>query len=204
MDASDVAHLKKEDFTIITRDHHANRPFALRLQYQKDGLIEVKIYVDRKINGKNYFMAVKEFYLEPKHIFIGYPSPSWGYSLNVKRPYGNTNLLRVGPHKYVFIGGNIYEFKSVKGDEIETFYSDIGKEDQTYPYAVGKKYVYFPPSEAVEKSFFDMKKDIWQQYLLFDVQDSLFSFGPSNKDKRVVEREKKTVKLEHKLLFTAK
>ena len=53
---------------------------------------------------------------------------------------GNTVLVHVGNHKYVYIGGEIYEF--TMGDDFEAYYSTIRGNDVPYPILLGRKYVY--------------------------------------------------------------
>lgn len=99
------------------------------------------------------------------HVFIGKKSPTGGYDgLKPSEAEGNSILLKKGS-KYIYIGHEIYEFSPVEGDTIEAYYSDIGNSDVPYPYAVGKTHVYILLEKAaVDKSFFDMKKSIYDQY----------------------------------------
>ena len=53
---------------------------------------------------------------------------------------GNTILVHLGNHKYVYIGGEIYEF--IMSDDFEAYYSAIGANDVPYPILLGSKYVY--------------------------------------------------------------
>jgi hypothetical protein len=100
-------------------------------------------------------------------IFLGKKSPKGGYDgLKPSEAEGNSILLLVGS-KYIYIGSEIYQFEPVKGDTIEKYYSDIGNSDVAYPYAVGKTYIYIMLDKvAVENSFFDVKKPIYEQYYM--------------------------------------
>lgn len=104
-------------------------------------------------------------------VFIGKKSPKGGYDgLTPKEADGNSILLQTGD-KYVYIGSEIYQFSPIKNDIIEKYYSDIGNSDVAYPYAVGKTHVYIMLDKvAVEKSEFDMKGDIYQQYYDADLK----------------------------------
>jgi hypothetical protein len=99
------------------------------------------------------------------HVFVGKKSPTGGYDgLKPSEAEGNSILVKKGS-KYIYIGHEIYEFSPVEGDTIEAYYSDIGNSDVPYPYAVGKTHVYILLEKAaVDKSFFDMKKGIYDQY----------------------------------------
>jgi hypothetical protein len=54
---------------------------------------------------------------------------------------GNSILLHVSGHKYMYIGHMIYEF--TMEDEFEAYYSVIGNNDVPYPVVLGSNYVYF-------------------------------------------------------------
>ena len=146
---------------------NGGRPFSVEITGRKVSVSMTKVdFV--KIDGK-----FKDIVHPPKHlfdftaneIFIGKKSPGGGYDgLKPKEAEGNSILLRVG-EKYVYIGSEIYEFSPKAGDSIQKYYSDVGNSDVPYPYAVGKTHIYIMLDKvAVEKSFFDMKKDIYQQY----------------------------------------
>jgi len=53
---------------------------------------------------------------------------------------GNSILLHIGGHKYMFVGQEIYEF--TMEDDFEAFYSIVGNNDVPYPITLGSKYVY--------------------------------------------------------------
>jgi hypothetical protein len=144
------------------------------------------------------------------NIFVGKKSPNGGYDgLTPKQAEGNSILLQTGS-KYIYIGSEIFEFTPVKGDTIEKYYSDIGNSDVPYPYAVGKTHVYIMLDKvAVDTSFFDMKKDIYQQYYAATtyLNECLRGYGNPAicKDKdaakaRIKELKEKTVKLKTKRL----
>lgn len=138
-----------------------------------------------EVNGKqvsvlknmNTFKIIKKKFIEienpPKDlfnltadkVFIGKKSPNGGYDgLKDADAIGNTILLKTGS-KYTYIGDGIYEFSPIKGDEILKYYSNIGNSDVPYPYAIGKTHVYILLDKtAVEKSYFDMSKPIYEQY----------------------------------------
>lgn len=150
----------------------------------------------------------------PKHlfdftankIFIGKKSPTGGYDgLKPKQAEGNSILLHVG-EKYVYIGSEIYEFSPKTGDTITSYFSDIGNSDVAYPYAVGEKFVYIMLDKvAVEKSYFDMKKDIYEQYydgtnFLKEQMGRMTAEQKKDAKDRIEELKMKTKKLKVKLL----
>ena len=54
---------------------------------------------------------------------------------------GNTVLLRIGS-KYVYIGGEIFQFSLAPNETVQAYYSKIGPNDVPYPVLVGSKNVY--------------------------------------------------------------
>jgi len=99
----------------------------------------------------------KLFTVNADEVFIGKTSPT-----GPKSPSGNTILFRVGS-TYTYIGSELYEFTT--NDLIIKYYSDLGNSDVPYPYAVGQKYIYIMLDKvAIDKSFFNMKEDIYKQY----------------------------------------
>ena len=152
-----------------TYEIHDNggRPFFVTVK-GKTISVEKNMDTYEEINGK--FVDISKprkllFEKKVDEIFIGKKSPKGGYDgLKPKEAEGNSILVRVGS-KYIYIGSEIYEFSPMKGDSIVAYFSDIGNSDVPYPYAVGKTHVYIMLDKvAVDKSFFDIKKDIYQQY----------------------------------------
>lgn len=148
-----------------------------------------------------------------KKTFVGKKSPTGGYDgLTPKEAEGNSLLFQVSGGKYVFIGHEIFSFSPVEGDTIQEFYSNIGHSDVPYPYAIGKTHIYLMLIQdkfAVEKSFFDMKKGIYEQYFFVNNELDMCLRGYGNasycKDKKqareqIKELEEKTKKLRTKLL----
>lgn len=147
---------------------NGGRPFTVLIKGKNIEVIQHKHRFERNKSGK--FVDIEE---PPKEVlsvkaekaFIGKKSPTGGYDgLTLKEAEGNTILLKVGP-KYIYIGSEIFEFTPMPNDEIQEYYSDIGNNDVPYPYAVGKTHIYIMLNHvAVEKSYFDMKKDIYEQF----------------------------------------
>lgn len=149
----------------------------------------------------------KLFTKSADEVFIGKKSPTGGYDgLAPSKAEGNSILLKIGS-KYLYIGHEIYEFSPVHGDKIIAYYSDIGNSDVPYPYAIGNTHIYIMLDKvAVDKSYFDMKKGIYEQFY-YDtyVKDCQHGFGNKTlcKDKdyvkeRLNELKTKTRKLKVK------
>jgi len=71
-------------------------------------------------------------------------------------PYtGNTVLLQVG-NKFVYIGGEIYEFSLGSNETVVAYYSKLGPNDVPYPILVGSHNVYILIEKVfVPRSLFD-------------------------------------------------
>jgi hypothetical protein len=191
---------------------NGGRPFRVDIQGNKVSVwknMNKYDMVDGKfVEIKNPAKQILEFTAD--EIFLGKKSPKGGYDgLKPKEAEGNSILLLVGS-KYVFIGHEIFEFSVMPGDTIEMFYSDIGNSDVPYPYAVGKKYMYMILDKvAVEMDFFDLKKEIYQQFYaattflpmcLKGHQDPSICKDKQAAKDRIAELKKKQKKLKTKLL----
>ncbi len=146
---------------------NGGRPFFVTVSGKKVVVMK-NMNTFKKIDGK--FVDVEAppkevLNLTADEIFIGKKSPSGGYDgLKPSEAEGNSLLLKKGG-KYIFIGHEIFEFSPVKGDVIESYYSDIGNSDVPYPYAVGKTHMYIMLDKvAVELDFFSAMKNIYDQY----------------------------------------
>jgi hypothetical protein len=187
---------------------NGGRPFRVDIQGNKVTVHMTKVTYE-KVDG-----TFKDIVHPPKQIlefptdavFVGKKSPGGGYDgLKPKEAEGNSILLEVGA-KYVYIGSEIYQFSPVKGDSIEKYYSNIGNSDVPYPYAIGKTHIYIMLDKvAVEKSFFDMKKGIYEQYYeattyLKDRMGAMSKEEKSASRARMEELAEKTTKLKPKVL----
>jgi hypothetical protein len=104
-----------------------------------------------------------------EQIFIGdnyLNDPYWIYKRGLAK--GNTILLKTGKNNYMFIGKGILSFSAENGDTIRNFYSSIGGNYDSFPYAVGDKYVYLLNDKKYASiDEFDIKKDICIQYYCY-------------------------------------
>lgn len=84
---------------------------------------------------------------------------------------GNNILMQTGKGKYLFVGKGILSFSAMKGDTILRFYSPMGGNYDSFPYAVGDKYVYLLNEKKYAPiSEFDMAitADVIRQYYCYE------------------------------------
>ena len=85
---------------------------------------------------------------------------------------GNTILMQTGKGKYLFVGKGILSFSCKNGDTIRRFYSPMGGNYDSFPYAVGDKYVYLLNEKRYAPiSEFDMTKDVMRQYYCYETNE---------------------------------
>lgn len=107
-----------------------------------------------------------------QQIFVGdneSNDPYWHFKRGIAK--GNTILLQTRKDKYLIIGKGIMSFSTKDGDTIRKFYSSIGGNYDSFPYAVGDKYVYLLNDKKyapVEE--FDTKKDVIKQYYCYECE----------------------------------
>jgi hypothetical protein len=116
---------------------------------------------------KNKLMDVKY-----EQIFIGdneLNDPYWAFKRGVAK--GNTILLQTSKDKYLFIGKGILSFSTKNGDTIRKFYSPIGGNYDSFPYAIGDKYVYLLNDKKYAPiGEFDITKDVCKQYYCYNTE----------------------------------
>ena len=82
---------------------------------------------------------------------------------------GNNILMQTGKGKYLFVGKGILSFSAKNGDTIRRFYSPMGGNYDSFPYAVGDNYVYLLNEKKYAPiSEFDMTKDVMRQYYCYE------------------------------------
>jgi len=85
---------------------------------------------------------------------------------------GNTILMQTGKGKYLFVGKGILSFSAMKGDTIRRFYSPMGGNYDSFPHAVGDKYVYLlNEKKCAPISEFDATEDVMRQYYCYDTNE---------------------------------
>lgn len=145
---------------------NGGRPFIV----EDDGS-KVSVFSQQyDFDTEQYLAPEKLFQQSYKTIFVG-DKPSWQHPDNWDTDFkGNSILLKVKGGSYMYIGASIYTFKALDGDVIHTYFSEVGNSDVPYPFAIGEKYVYFLMEyhEAVPKDYFDLSKNVYEQYYLDD------------------------------------
>ena len=80
---------------------------------------------------------------------------------------GNTLLVHVTGHRYLFIGHEIYSF-ALPDDIIQEYYSPVGNCAVPYPYAIGQNRTYFMLDKvSVLNELLDREEDAYAQFYGF-------------------------------------
>lgn len=75
---------------------------------------------------------------------------------------GNSILLQIDEHSYMFVGSTIYTFQVPEDETIKQFYSPVGNNDVPYPYLVGKHFTYFLlDKKTLPSSMIDFRYDFY-------------------------------------------
>ena len=120
--------------------------------------------------GDKYEKTTKVLTTPYERIFVGdnllkdphYEEAGWAK--------GNSLLLQISDKRYVYVGDCVFSFEPVDGDVIMKYYSPVGNNDVPYPYAVGKKYIYFMWDKSYYPvEFFDLKKDATTQMIRYTI-----------------------------------
>jgi hypothetical protein len=119
---------------IATYAVHCNggRPFVINVE---PGEITI-------LTGDTTYKKIKQI-----KNFEGY----WtGYDASVYKFHGNTILIRINKYKYIYVGCEIFSFKTK--EEILDFISPMGNSDVPYPLAYGTENIYFLCERSYVKS----------------------------------------------------
>ena len=97
----------------------------------------------------------------------GTNDPYWIFKRGGEK--GNNILMQTGKGKYLFVGKGILSFSAMKGDTIRRFYSPMGGNYDSFPCAIGDKYVYLlNEKKCAPIGEFDMTKDVMKQYYCYE------------------------------------
>lgn len=116
------------------------RPFEVSVDGNTVSIVKGKY--DETKDEYDYNKEVKVYKID--NIWIGKSSgpPHADHSkAQAKLFVGNSILLQIAKKRYVYIGDSIYEFDME--DEVEKYFSLIGRNDVPYPILRGSKNVYF-------------------------------------------------------------
>lgn len=174
---------KKSNSKSKTYEIHDNygRPFKVKIYSD-----HIKIYeLDHESKKTKYlpFMGISEY----EKVFIG-KSPlnemtefSGGHGSDFD---GNTILIKLSAHEYIFVGGKICQFKTA--DEIVEYMSHVGNSDVPYPYAVGKNKTYLMIEDVyLNNKDIDFEKDVYTQYYANDAKLKSYEFKSTVLHKRI-------------------
>jgi len=119
----------------------------------------------------------KEIFETPyEHVFLG----EKGRLKDAIYHKGSSILVCIKENHYVYIGSEIYSFKTT--EPILFYESPIGSSETPYPYAVGDKYTYFMlDKEKVPNHLLDPKKDAYGQF---------YGYTVSKKEEAAIEKKK--------------
>lgn len=126
--------VKKDDLTERRRNYYVHdskhRPYKVTADHTG---LHIYTYVTYEKQYTIYSKLLKKI-----TTFLGY----WrGYDPSPYAMHGNSILVQVSKHKYLYIGKTIYTFATY--DEIKDYVSPVGKSDIPYPVAYGIDNVYF-------------------------------------------------------------
>ena len=80
-----------------------------------------------------------------------------GFDSSADKMHGNSILIKINDHKYVFVGWEIYSFET--NDVIIEYISPVGNNDVPYPIAIGNEYIYLMTfNKMIKRS--DLKEQI--------------------------------------------
>jgi hypothetical protein len=140
---------------VKTYDIHDNFsvPFTAMISSKTKSIQVVENKTNKKIVDTKY-----------TNIFIGDNTLNDSkYQKKGKDSKGNTILVEVSKHKYIYIGMEIYSFET--SEDIKSYYSPIGNNDFPYPYAIGDNHTYFMlDKKTVPSELINSKKDGYGQF----------------------------------------
>jgi len=179
---------------------NGSRPFMV-IDDPSTSKIQVYVIDEESMEKNKKPNYVKKIYeTKYKKIFIGTDkykiSPYWAPDFK-----GNSILVNVSGHKYVFVGKEICEFTAK--DDILEFYSPVGNSDYPYPYGIGTNYTYlFAEYVHLNNNFLPNKKE--DPYKLYYFQESNIKNQLNVAMKRKIKKEEEINILKLKLTNATK
>lgn len=148
----------------VVRDNHDMPFFVFDTKSEKTAVV----YKTKLVEETGYQRAAKILTTKYERIFAGdnlMKDPDYE---NIGRFRGNSILLKISDTSYVYVGDCVFSFEPVDEDTIMKYYSPVGNNDVPYPYAVGKKYVYFMWDKSYYPvELFDLKTDATRQMIRY-------------------------------------
>lgn len=176
-----------------------DRPFIVYIKSYNVYVYRIpknRFYLDEDFSQNLYVDKIKKF--KSAKIFVG-KSPKIKMTIlsggHGPRFIGNTILLKIKKNVYVFIGLNIYEFKT--DDEIIKYYSPVGNNDVPYPVAIGKKYFYFMISKTqIPVEYFNElkageKADAYSYYYGHKGKEPLSKYSKKMKGVKIIQNKQR-------------
>jgi hypothetical protein len=158
----------KNPKNIYEINDNASFPFVV---FQYEGSVDIynnhfnETLNKEELNKKLMNVKYEQIFLGDNDLNDNY----WNFKRGVAK--GNTILLHLGKGKYILIGKGVISFSTKNGDIIRKFYSSIGGNYDSFPYAVGDKYVYLLNEKKYAPiSEFDIKKDVCRQYYCYEIE----------------------------------
>lgn len=129
----------KRNEKVYTIHDNGNEPFKVKI-LKDTHTIKIFELSDSKQNIYKLFKTIKSY----QNIFIGKDPMYKNYT-------GNSILIELLDNLYMYIGSEIYTFKT--DEKITKYFSPVGNSDVPYPYAISKNYVYL----MIEYIYYDKK-----------------------------------------------
>lgn len=123
---------------------NGGRPFKVVVTRTRLSVFPLLRYEEETRKWSYHTAPVISFGMRGKKLFVPkqHPrTPSHYVSAQSRFGKGNSLLVRLAPHIYLYIGTEVYVFYAE--DTIQEYYSPIGNSDVPYPWAVGRHNVYF-------------------------------------------------------------
>lgn len=135
---------------------NGGRPFLAKINSKPNRIVVYTTYpVSKKVLdiaysdifiGDNKLKTLNNYDPEHKHV-------------------GNSILVRTSENQYIFIGHEIYSFKTRMGDTIKQLQSGVGNSDVPYPYAIADEYTYFLlDKQTLPNNVLNLKYDAYRQF----------------------------------------
>ena len=148
---------------------NGGRPFIVHdTKSEKNAAVYKTKVVDKDADIWEYEQANKILTTSYQRIFVGDNLLKDPHYDELGLAKGNSILLEISDKRYIYVGDCVFSFEPVDEDTILKYYSPVGNNDVPYPYAVGKKYVYFMWDKSYYPvELFDLKRDATDQMIRY-------------------------------------